>query len=212
LEDCAQAHLATYDNLPVGSIGNAGTFSFYPGKNLGAYGDAGCIVTNDGELANWCRKFADHGGKNDHSIEGVNSRLDGLQAAILSAKLPHLVKWTKARNEVAQQYNRSLANLPQVTTPQIGPNRNHSYHLYVIHAEKRDELRAYLLTRGIETSCNYPRALPFYPAYEYLRHAPEDFPVAYQNQSRILSLPIYPELTNKQISYVVEVIREFYEL
>lgn len=212
LEDCAQAHLATYDSRPVGSIGNAGTFSFYPGKNLGAYGDGGCIVTNDDELANWCRKFADHGGKNDHSIEGINSRLDGIQAAILQVKLSHLVKWTKARNEVAQQYNLALANIPQVITPQIGLYRNHSYHLYVIRAEKRDELRAYLLAKGIETSCNYPRALPFYPAYKRLRHVPGDFPVAYQNQSQILSLPIYPELTNKQVCYVADVIKEFYEL
>ena len=212
LEDCAQAHLATFDGLPVGSFGNAGTFSFYPGKNLGAYGDGGCIVTNDDELAKWCRKFADHGGKSDHSMEGINSRLDGLQAAILSAKLPYLVEWTKSRNDVADKYNTGLVDLPQVETPQVGLARNHSYHLYVIRAERRDELKEHLLKKGIETSCNYPRALPFYPAYDRLGHVPADFPVAYQNQGRILSLPMYPELTNQQIGYVVEAIKEFYEL
>jgi dTDP-4-amino-4,6-dideoxygalactose transaminase len=210
IEDCAQAHLAEYKGRQVGTFGRAATFSFYPGKNLGAMGDAGCLVTNDDKLAEWSALYARHGGKGDHQIEGINSRLDGLQAAILSVKLPHLRKWTAERRRVAALYDRALAGITQVETPHIAAGRSHVYHLYVIRCERRDELKEHLADRGIPTVLNYPKALPFYPAYDHLGHKPEEFPDAYGNQSRILSLPIYPEMTAEQVSHVAGRIREYY--
>ncbi len=210
LEDCAQAHLAKYNGQYVGTFGNAGTFSFYPGKNLGAYGDAGCIVTNDDRLADWLATFARHGGKGDHIMEGINSRMDGLQAAILNAKLPHLPAWTQARRLVAALYDELLGDVGDVITPEVGSNRDHVYHLYVIRTENRDGLREHLSEAGISTVLNYPKALPFFPAYAHLSHVPKDFPVAYFNQSRILSLPIFPEMTKEMIAWVVDSIRDFF--
>ena len=210
LEDCAQAHLAKYKGRYVGTFGNAATFSFYPGKNLGAYGDAGCVVTNDERLAEWMTTFARHGGKGDHVMEGLNSRMDGLQAAILNAKLPHLSAWTEARRCVAACYNGLLEQVGDVITPKVGSDRDHVYHLYVIRTENRGALREYLTQAGVSTVLNYPKALPFYPAYAYLGHGPQDFPVAYFNQSRILSLPIYPEMTKEMIIRTVECIGNFF--
>jgi dTDP-4-amino-4,6-dideoxygalactose transaminase len=210
LEDCAQAHLAKYNGRYVGTFGNAGTFSFYPGKNLGAYGDAGCIVTNDDRLADRLATFPRHGGKGDHIMEGINSRMDGLQAAILNAKLPHLPVWTQARRLVAALYDELLGDVGDVITPEVGSNRDHVYYLYVIRTENRDVLRKHLSKAGISTVLNYPKALPFFPAYAHLSHVPKDFPVAYFNQSRILSLPIFPEMTKAMIDYVVSQIRNFF--
>jgi dTDP-4-amino-4,6-dideoxygalactose transaminase len=202
IEDCAQAHLAQYKGRRVGTFGDIATFSFYPGKNLGAYGDAGCAVTNDDRLADWMTTFARHGGKGEHVMEGICSRMDGLQAAILNVKLPHLLAWTSERRRVARRYDDLLNDVGDIVTPEIAPNRDHVYHLYVIRTENRDALRKHLTDAGIATVLNYPKALPFYPAYSYLHHSPEDFPVAYANQSRILSLPIYPEMTDAMIEYV----------
>jgi dTDP-4-amino-4,6-dideoxygalactose transaminase len=211
IEDCAQAHLAKYKDQFVGTFGNVATFSFYPGKNLGAYGDAGCAVTNDERLAEWMATFARHGGKGDHVMEGINSRMDGIQAAILNAKLLHLPAWTEARRCVAACYNGLLEHMGDVITPQVASDRDHVYHLYVIRTENRDALRESLTQAGISTVLNYPKALPFYPAYAYLGHIPQDFPVAYFNQSRILSLPIYPEMTKEMIIRVVERIGNFFQ-
>lgn len=210
IEDCAQAHLARYQDRLVGTFGNAATFSFYPGKNLGAYGDAGCAVTNDDRLADWMATFARHGGKGDHVMEGINSRLDGLQAAILNVKLPHLEEWTAARRRVAARYDRSLNGVGDVITPAIGSDRDHVYHLYVIRTEERDVLRKHLTDAGVATVLNYPKALPFYPAYAYLGHTPSDFPVAYANQSRILSIPVYPEMDDEMIAFVANQISRFF--
>jgi dTDP-4-amino-4,6-dideoxygalactose transaminase len=210
IEDCAQSHLARYKGQLVGTFGDAATFSFYPGKNLGAYGDAGCIVTNDAKLAEWTATYARHGGKNDHSMEGINSRLDGLQAAILQVKLPHLAAWTEARRRVASRYDKLLSGAGDVLTPEVAPNRDHVYHLYVIRTEKRDALKKHLADAEIATILNYPKALPFYPAYSYLGHKPADFPAAFRNQSRILSLPIYPEMTDDMIGCVATQIRKFF--
>ena len=209
IEDCAQAHLAKFNGQTVGTFGNVATFSFYPGKNLGAYGDAGAIVTNDSALAEWMTTFARHGGKGDHVMEGINSRMDGLQGAVLSVKLPHLAGWTEARRKVAAQYHALLGDLDDVVTPVVGANRDHVYHLYVIRTERRDELRKHLKQAGVDTVLNYPKALPFYPAYAYLGHTPDDFPAAYANQSRILSLPIYPEMQDEAIAYVAEQVTRF---
>jgi dTDP-4-amino-4,6-dideoxygalactose transaminase len=210
IEDCAQAHLARFEGKLVGTFGNAATFSFYPGKNLGAYGDAGCVVTNDGQLADWMAAYARHGGKGDHVMEGINSRMDGMQAAILNVKLPHLTAWTEARRRVASRYDALLSGIEGVRTPNIAAGREHVYHLYVIRAARRDSLKKHLAENGVTTVLNYPKALPLLPAYAYLGHQPEDFPVAYLNQSRILSLPIYPELEDEMISRVSDCIGKFY--
>jgi dTDP-4-amino-4,6-dideoxygalactose transaminase len=210
IEDCAQAHLARYKGQLVGTFGNVATFSFYPSKNLGAYGDAGCITMNDDRLADWMAAFARHGGKNEHIMEAINSRMDGLQAAILNAKIPHLPAWTEARRRVASHYDRLLAGIGDIETPKVGPERDHVYHLYVIRTARRDALKAHLDAAGVATVLNYPKALPFYPAYAYLGHTPAEFPVAYRNQSRILSLPIYPEMPLETIEYVTEQIRRFF--
>jgi dTDP-4-amino-4,6-dideoxygalactose transaminase len=209
IEDCAQAHLARCKGRMVGTFGDIATFSFYPGKNLGAYGDAGCLVTNNDRLAQWASAFARHGGKNEHQMEGICSRMDGLQAAVLNAKLPHLPKWIVARQSVAASYNQLLRDTEGVITPQVANGREHVYHLYVIRTERRDALRKHLTAMGASTVLNYPKALPFYPAYAHLGHKPDDFPIAYANQSRILSLPIYPEMTREMICYVVDCIATF---
>src|SRR6202045_1177945 len=154
IEDCAQAHLASYKGQLVGTFGNIATFSFYPGKNLGAYGDAGCVVTNDDRLADWMATFARHGGKGNHVMEGINSRMDGLQAAILNVKLPHLPAWTKARRHVAARYDNLLNGVGDIITPQIASDPDHVYHLYVIRTGKRDALRKHLTDAGIATVLN----------------------------------------------------------
>ena len=210
IEDCAQAHLARYKDKLVGTFGNLATFSFYPGKNLGAYGDAGCLVTNDEAVADWTATFARHGGKGEHVIEGINSRLDGLQAAILMVKLPHLSAWTEARRKVASRYDELLSGVGDIVTPAVAAGRHHVYHLYVIRTGKRDALKKDLAEAGIPTVLNYPKALPFYAAYAYLKAEPGDFPVAHGNQSRILSLPIYPEMTDEMIDFVATRIKGFF--
>jgi len=214
IEDTAQAHFAEYNGKRVGTYGIAGTFSFYPGKNLGAYGDAGAIVTNDDELARRCRMFSDHGAseKHEHEIEGINSRLDGLQAAVLSVKLPHIMDWNQARCENAQAYTEGLQDVPSITPPPVRPNASHVFHLYVIRVEEgRDELKDLLESRGISTSIHYPTALPFLKAYEHHDYSPSDFSLAYDYQDKILSLPMYPELTIEMIEYVCSSIREWSE-
>ena len=211
LEDCAQAHLAEYKERKVGSFGRAGTFSFYPGKNLGAMGDAGAIVTNDMDLADKMAMIARHGGltKGDHRIEGINSRLDGLQAAILDVKLKYLAQWTARRKSIAAKYTELLSNSAIVSVPKEEESRSHVWHLYVIKTEFRDELLKFLADKGISTVINYPTALPFLPAYSRLSHRVAQFPMAFKNQSKILSLPIYPEMTDEMLAYVVESILEF---
>lgn len=213
LEDCAQSHLARYKGQLVGTFGNAASFSFYPGKNLGAMGDAGAVTTNDADLARRMAMFARHGGltKGDHQIEGINSRLDGLQAAVLSVKLPHLPQWTQARQRLAQAYNERLASIADVRIPTVAQGREPVWHLYVIRHEKRDALAAHLKANGVQTVINYPVALPFLPCYAPLGHQPSDFPNAYRDQSRILSLPIFPEMTKAQMNAVVDAIRGFNE-
>jgi dTDP-4-amino-4,6-dideoxygalactose transaminase len=211
VEDCAQAHFATYKGKKVGTFGIAGTFSFYPGKNLGAYGDAGAIITNDDDLAIKLRMFANHGAlkKHEHEIEGINSRMDGIQAAILSAKLPYIDEWNSKRQQHARTYNKLLADVGGIVTPEIRQNASHVFHLYVVRCRRRDELRNYLKEQGIATGIHYPTALPFLKAYDYLEHKPEDFPVAYEYQYKILSLPIYPELEETQVNRIVDAISEY---
>jgi dTDP-4-amino-4,6-dideoxygalactose transaminase len=212
IEDSAQAHFAKYQDKILGTFGIAGTFSFYPGKNLGAFGDGGAIVTSNDELAEKVRMFSNHGAlqKHHHKMEGINSRLDGIQAAVLNVKLKYIEQWNRERYENALFYNKLLKNIPEVTIPKIRKDSTHIFHLYVIRAQKRDQLKQYLSKEGVSTSIHYPTPLPFLEAYDYLAHKPRDFPIAFEYQSQILSLPMFPELKKNEIEYVVNYIREFY--
>ncbi len=215
VEDCAQAHGAVYKGRTIGSIGDMACFSFYPGKNLGAYGDAGAIVTGDDGLAKKARMFANHGrvDKYDHEMEGINSRLDGLQAAILGVKLRHLDEWSEARRRNAYLYNEYLKGTDLVT-PAESANVKAVYHLYVVRTEKelRKKLQEHLKAKGIATGIHYPIALPNLKAYAYLNHTGNDFPEATKASQEILSLPMYPELNESQIRFIAHEIREFFAI
>ena len=213
LEDSAQAHGAVYKGKKVGSIGDIATFSFYPGKNLGAYGDGGAIVTNDDDLAKKCKMIANHGRieKYNHEFEGRNSRLDGLQAAVLSVKLNHISKWNQDRRRVAELYRNGLSGIKEVILPKQFNETESVYHLFVIQVENREKLVPYLKEKGISTGIHYPIGLPFLKAYAYMNHTKEDFPITFKNQSRLLSLPIYPEMTEEMIYYVINSIKGFYK-
>jgi dTDP-4-amino-4,6-dideoxygalactose transaminase len=213
IEDCAQAHFAEWKGKKVGTMGVAGTFSFFPGKNLGAYGDAGSIISNDSEFAKKARMFANHGAliKHKHEIEGINSRLDGMQAAILSVKLKYIMEWNEKRLKNSLLYNDYLSNMETIITPIIHPDVKHVFHLYVIRTGFRDELIEFLKDNGVSTGIHYPTALPFLKAYRYLGHKPDDFPVAHSYMGEILSLPMYPELTKEQIKYIIKIIYQFFD-
>jgi dTDP-4-amino-4,6-dideoxygalactose transaminase len=203
IEDCAQAHGAKYKGQTVGTFGDAATFSFYPGKNLGAYGDAGAIVTNDSDVAERGRLIANHGQptKYRHTIIGRNSRMDGIQAAVLSAKLRHLDDWLNARRNHATRYSELLADTG-IALPSPSEHATHTYHLYVIRVKDRDAVAAKLNQAGIDTGLHYPTALPFLEAYAGENYQPSDFPVAHEQMSELLSLPMYAELTDEMIEYV----------
>jgi dTDP-4-amino-4,6-dideoxygalactose transaminase len=212
VEDAAQAHGAVYKGRRIGSIGDMACFSFYPGKNLGAYGDAGAIVSNDASLAKKARMYANHGrvDKYDHEMEGINSRLDGLQAAVLGVKLKHLDAWSKARRRNACLYNEQLKTTDLVTPVEIA-NVTAVYHLYVVRVKKevRQKLQDHLRSKGIATGIHYPIALPNLKAYAYLNHNGDDFPEATKASSEIVSLPMYPELTEGQLVYITDEIKGF---
>ncbi len=212
VEDCAQAHGALYKGRTIGSIGDMACFSFYPGKNLGAYGDAGAIVTNDDVLAKKACMFANHGrvDKYDHEMEGINSRLDGLQAAILGVKLKHLGAWSEARRKNAYLYNEYLKGTDLATPVEIADVKA-VYHLYVVRIKKdlRQKLQDHLKSKGISTGIHYPIALPNLKAYARLNHKKNDFPEATKASEEILSLPMYPELKGTHISYIAQEIINF---
>jgi len=203
IEDCAQAHGATINGQMVGTFGDAASFSFYPGKNLGAYGDAGCMATNDAALAGTCRMIANHGQlkKHDHVMEGRNSRLDGLQAAILLAKLPHLAEWTNKRIANAAKLSAAITN-KDIVLPVTKENCQHVFHLYVVRVKNRNQLQQKLKENNVETAIHYPVALPLLQAYRHRRFTTTDFPVATVYQNEILSLPMYPELTDEAIEWI----------
>ena len=209
IEDCAQAHGAEYKGRRVGAIGDVGCFSFYPGKNLGAYGDGGAIVTNDEQLAKRMRMIANHGrlAKYDHEFEGRNSRLDGLQAAILSVKLKHLETWTERRIELANEYLEGLAMVPGLRLPRRREYARQVYHLFVIRTEERDELKSFLAERGIQTGIHYPKALPKLAAYAYLEQANETGP-GWSQDEQLLSLPIGDHL--ESVAPVIQSVTEFF--
>ncbi len=212
VEDCAQAHGAKYKGKRVGTFGEIGCFSFYPGKNLGAYGDGGAIITDNEDIAKKIRMYANHGRseKYNHEFEGINSRLDGMQAAILSVKLKYLDEWNLKRNKNAKIYNDKLKGVGDIKIPVIADGRDHVFHLYVIRTKKRDELKEFLADNSIFCGIHYPITLPNLKAYSYLNHKPEDFPVSSGLQNEILSLPMFPELTIEQINYITGKIKEFF--
>jgi dTDP-4-amino-4,6-dideoxygalactose transaminase len=213
IQDCAQAHGAEINGKPLIHFGDILCFSFYPGKNLGAYGDAGAIVTNDGEIAEFVKMYSNHGRfeKYFHVIDGCNSRMDSIQGAILNIKLKYLNKWTEKRIRIANSYNNLLKDFNEVQPPIVKSGYKHVYHLYVIAVKKnRDILQQFLKDKGISTGVHYPIALPFQKVYSRYSYSHDDYPIADKLQNRILSLPIYPELSIKQISYIVDCIKSFY--
>lgn len=210
IEDAAQAHGAMFNGKKVGTFGDVSCFSFYPAKNLGAYGDAGAIVTNSDDLASQVRLFCDHGrtDKYSHKVQGFNYRLDAMQAAILRVKLKYLQKWTEARRERAKYYNKLFLDLPSIL-PKEKAGCYHVYHLYVIRTPKRDEVRKSLKKEGIDTGIHYPIPIHLQEACNYLGYKAGDFPNAEACANEVISLPIYPELQEKEQNKVVGVIKKF---
>jgi dTDP-4-amino-4,6-dideoxygalactose transaminase len=211
IEDCAQAHGAQIDGRVVGTIGEFGAFSFYPGKNLGAYGDAGALTVTDDALATRARMIANHGrvAKYDHQFEGRNSRLDGLQAAILSAKLAHLDAWTDQRIAVADHYLNRLAGTPGLTLPVRQNRARQVYHLFVVRTERRDALAAHLRNQGIETGIHYPVSLPQLTAYAGHEQASEPF-FANAVGAQVLSLPMGEHLSVDDVDLVADAVLDFF--
>jgi len=213
IEDSAQAHGAKYKGKRTGGLSDVACFSFFPGKNLGAYGDAGMVVTNNKEIADKVRLLRNHGRKEKyrHIIEGYNYRLDELQAAVLRVKLRHLEDWTNKRRENAKIYNQLLENIDGITIPQAMDYAKHVYHLYVIRTKKRNALREKLKEKGIATGIHYPVSLHLQEAYKHLGYKKGDFPITEKCSQEILSLPIFPELTRGQIEEIVNAINSVYE-
>ena len=212
IEDCAQSHFASLKGGLAGSWGIASAFSFYPSKVLGAYGDGGAILTNNKELALDCRKFASHGGlnKNDHQIKGINSRLDTLQAEVLSLKLNYVEEWIESRRVIAEFYSQSLEGIGDLSVPTIPDHSKPNFHIYAIRTTHRDALKSYLEKAGVNTEVHYPIATPFTVAFNDSNYGSEDFPVSYKLQNEVLSLPIYPELTEEELAYIVQQIKLFF--
>ena len=211
IEDACQAHGAEYKGRRAGSIGHAGCFSFYPGKNLGAYGEAGAVVTNSAELAEKIKRFRDHGQakKYFHSMIGWNARMDGFQGAVLSVKLKHLPAWNEARRKNAKLYNELLADLDKVKTPVEADYAKHVYHIYAIRTKNRDVLMRALAEKNISCGIHYPILLHLQDAYRSLGYTQGSFPIAEKCAAEFLSLPMFPELTNEQITQVVNAIIDF---
>jgi len=211
IEDAAQAHGAVYKGKKVGGFGAAGCFSFYPTKNLGAYGDGGAVVTDDEEIAQRVMMLRDHGSKQKyrHDIEGLTSRLDTLQAAILRVKLRHVDRWNQQRRDRASLYDALLEDAEGVVCPTVREGCAHVYHLYVIRTTERDRLREHLRRVGILTGIHYPIPLHLQPAYGYLGIAEGAYPVTEQIAKEILSLPMYPELSREDLEAVAREIKGF---
>lgn len=212
VEDAAQAHLAEYRNKRVGGVGHIASWSFYPGKNLGAWGEAGAVSTNDEEMYSKAKKMRDHGSgkKYYHDLVGHNYRMSEFQAAVLNVKMKFIPEWTNMRRINAQKYNERLSQIEQVVAPFDFHDIKHVYHLYVIRARDRDKLQEFLKDNNIGTGLHYPIPLHLTQAYAHIGHKNGDFPMAEKLANEILSLPMYPELTEEQIDYVCEKIKEFY--
>lgn len=213
IEDSAQAHGALYKKRPVGSIGDVGCFSFYPGKNLGAYGEAGAIVTNHAEIASKCKTLRDHGQpkKYYHDLIGWNARMDGLQGAILSVKLGRLKASNHLRRKNALMYNKLLTDEENLILPEEADGNEHVYHIYAVRSPQRDALIAYLHNKNIYCGIHYPVPVHLTEAYRHLGHAQGSFAVAEKCSQEIVSLPMFPELTNEQLEYVANNISNFFK-
>ena len=213
IEDCAQSHGARHNGKKTGTFGDIACFSFYPGKNLGAYGDGGAVLTGNDEIAERLRMLRNHGQqkKYEHLIIGYCARLDNLQAAILNVKLPHLDDWNARRRSRAALYDRLLADVPHVVAPAVAPGNEPVYHLYVIRVTdgRRDALQAYLEENGVSTGLHYPTPVHLQRSYSGLGHKAGDFPVSEQSASQGLSLPMFAELTDEQVRFVVAKIKDF---
>jgi dTDP-4-amino-4,6-dideoxygalactose transaminase len=211
IEDACQAHGARYKGKRVGALGDAGCFSFYPGKNLGAYGDAGMVVTNNKETAERIRLLRNYGQpqKYQHVIMGYNRRLDSLQAAVLRVKLQHLDHWNESRQRAARLYVELLEDAEGIRTPYIEEESSHAYHLYVVQHSRRDRLMEYLREQGVATGVHYPTPVHLQPCYEDLGVRSGALPVTEALASRVISLPMFAEITAEQIVYVCEHIRRF---
>lgn len=203
VEDCAQAHFARFGGKFVGTFGDAATFSFYPGKNLGAFGDAGFILSRTQEAETLMRKLVDHGrmDKYNHDLIGFNNRMDGLQGAVLSVKLKHIQRWTKQRQSAAAKYGQILGDAG-FRTMKVLPGAEAVYHLYPVQVANREEAMAYIREQGIASGIHYPTPLHLQPALAYLGHAPGDFPVSETLSRRVMSLPIFPEISDQQIARI----------
>ncbi len=213
LEDCAQSHLAEYKGKKTGSFGAAGGFSFYPGKNLGACGEAGAVVTSDQALAATMQQLKQHGVSNDkylHHMSGHNYRMEELQAAALRVKLNYLEEWTESRRKHAGTYREMLAGVGDIVTPDEMPDVKHVYHLFVVRTGQRDALLKHLNDNGIGAGLHYPTPLHLQPAFESLGYKEGAFPVAEKNAKQILSLPMFPELTEDEIARVCGLVRDFF--
>jgi dTDP-4-amino-4,6-dideoxygalactose transaminase len=221
VEDAAQAHLAEYKGKPIGGLTAAASFSYYPGKNLGAYGEGGAVTTNDEVLYNKVKKLREHGQsqKYYHDSFGHNYRMEGIQGAVLGVKLKHLNKWTDARRTVAAKYNDGLKDVVKVITPKEMTYAKHVYHLYVIQLndgsleasnQLRDKLKDYLTQQGVNVGLHYPIPLHLQECFKSLGYKKGDFPNSERIAEAGLSLPMYPEMTDVQINYVVEKIKEFF--
>ena len=210
VEDAAQAHGAQHSGRTAGSIGDAACFSFYPGKNLGAFGEAGAVTTNSDQVARRIRCLRDHAqdGRHNHVEIGYNTRMEGLQGAVLNAKLKHLPTWTQQRRNHASFYLDELKDSPGLTLPAVSDPMSHVWHLFVVLVNDRDQFRADLERRGVATGIHYPTPIPYQPAFKHLGYRPGQFPVTEDVMSRCVSLPMFPELTIEQRDYVVTAIRE----
>jgi dTDP-4-amino-4,6-dideoxygalactose transaminase len=212
IEDAAQAHGAAYKGRQAGTLGDAGCFSFYPSKNLGAFGDGGMVVTDDPDLAERIRMLRNGGQQTryDHQLLGINSRLDELQAAILRVKLRYLERWNERRRHIAALYSALLCESNEVEPPVEVPGVKHVYHLYVIRSERRDNLQAHLQQQGIQTGIHYPTPIHLQGAYRWCNQGPGSFPVAERCAREVLSLPIYPELTDAQVRRVAKHVTDWH--
>ena len=214
IEDAAQAIGAEYKHRKAGTIGDLGIFSFFPSKNLGGYGDGGMVITNDDELAEKVKNLRAHGSTKSyyHEMVGYNSRLDALQAAILSVKLSYLDEWSASREENARYYTEALSNIDAIIPPIVSNHCNHIYHQYTIRTTdgRRDELKAHLKEQGIGTKIYYPLPLHLQGCFKDLGYKEGDFPVSEEASRQVLSLPIYPELKQEEMDYVVKQIRDFF--
>ena len=213
IEDACQAHGAEYKEKKVGGFGDAGCFSFYPSKNLGALGDGGAITTNNKKIAQKISLLRNYGQikKNYHKIKGFNSHLDALQAAVLSIKLRYLNRFNQKRRKIAKQYNQFLTGIQEIILPQELPNLKHVYHLYVIKTKNRNKLVRYLSKKGIRTQIHYPIPIYLQSAFKNLGYQKGDFPVTEKCAEEIISLPMFPELREEEIKFVVERIKFFYQ-